>query len=131
MVPIVIGVWIGLAGALAALVGVTGFRRIRRLRARGVKAWAAVTPHEAEGGQSPYMSFRYELSDGRVVERISSMPARKAAALRPGQKVLIWYDQEEPDDILVYGRREGFLDVAFVVTGTVLVLAGAGLAALG
>jgi hypothetical protein len=128
---IVIGVWFGLAGGLAALVGVIGLCRIRRLRARGVKAWAAATPYDAEGGRSRLVSLRYELADGRVLERIRSLPARKAVALRPGQKVLIWYDPAEPEDILVYGRREGLADATFIVVGALLVLAATGLGAFG
>jgi hypothetical protein len=77
------------------------------------------------------MAFRYELTDGQIMERIKSMPRRKAAALRPGQKVLIWYDPADPEEILIYGRREGLSDAAFLVAGCLFILAGAGLAALG
>lgn len=128
---IAVAVWIGLAGALAALVGATGLRRNRRLRARGVKAWAAATPCGAEDGGSRFMSFRYELADGSVMERIRSLPAGKIAALRPGQKVLIWYDPADPEEILVFGRREGVLDAAFLVTGVLVILAAASIAAFG
>jgi hypothetical protein len=141
--PIVFGVWFVLAGGLAALVGGTDLRRIKRLRAHGEKVWAAVTPRQVEDGEDREdredsgaggagdMSLQYQLPDGRVMERMSSLPASKAAARRPRQKVLIWYDPKEPDDILVYGRREGTLDVAFLVAGTLLILAGIGMAAFG
>jgi hypothetical protein len=129
--PIAIGVWISLAGGFAALVGATGLRRIRRLRAHGHKVWAAVTPRHFPDGSSRSMLFRYELTDGRVVERVSSMPSQKAAALHPGQKVLVWYDPADPEDILVYGRKEWPVEAAFIVVGSLFILAGAGLAALG
>lgn len=127
--PIAIGVWMALAGGLTALAGVTGLRRIRRLRAAGLKAWAAVTPRRSPDEHPRSMSLEYELTDGRVIERVSSLPVRKAAALHQGQKVLIWYDPADPEDILVYGRKEGLLESAFVVTGLLFVLVGAGLAA--
>ena len=40
----VLVVWFALAGIIAAIVGLTGMRRVRRLRRDGVQAWAVVVP---------------------------------------------------------------------------------------
>ena len=70
--------------------------------------------------------IQYALPDGQVVERISPQPARKAAALRPGQHVLVWYDPADPQDVLVYGREGRIANRLFVAAG--LVLIGVGIA---
>ena len=70
--------------------------------------------------------IQYALPDGQVVERISPQPARKAAALRPGQHVLVWYDLADPQDVLVYGREGRIANRLFVAAG--LALIGAGIA---
>jgi len=49
--------------------------------------------------------IQYTLTDGRVVERIFPEPARKASSLHPGQKVLVWHNPEDPQEILVCGRE--------------------------
>jgi hypothetical protein len=38
--------------------------------------------------------------------------------------VLVWYDPEDPDDVLVYGRWGRAIDRTFVAAGTVFVLIG-------
>jgi len=53
----------------------------------------------------------------------------KAARLQAGQKVLVWYDPEDPGDILVYGRWGRAGDWIFIATGALLVLTGLILAA--
>jgi hypothetical protein len=75
--------------------------------------------------------IQYTLADGRVVERLSPGSARKAAMLRPGQKVLVWYDPEDPQDVLVYGREGRAADLAFVVAGALFIMIGVGIVALG
>jgi hypothetical protein len=75
--------------------------------------------------------IQYTLADGRVVERLSPGSARKAAMLRPGQKVLVWYDPEDPEDVLVYGREGRAADLAFVVAGVLFIMLGVGIVALG
>ena len=131
-----IGIWLALAGGLAVLAGLSGMRRMRRLRRDGVSAWAmAVAPPVAEGEQkagsaSPRRTLiQYALLDGRVVERTAPERARSASALRPGQKVLVWYDPADPEDVLVYGREGRLADRAFVAVGALFILAGAGTAA--
>ena len=47
-----------------------------------------------------------------------------------GQKVLVWYDPADPQDVLVYGRDGRIADLGFVLAGTVFVLAGAAIAAI-
>ncbi len=133
---VVIGVWFALAGGLAALAGLSGMRRARQLRRRGSPAWAVALPRPVSGEQRPGGSpgrtlIQYTLADGRVVERVSPGTARKAASLRPGQRVLIWYDPEDPQDVLVYGREGRAANLAFVIAGGLFILLGAGLAALG
>jgi hypothetical protein len=126
---IVIGVWFAVAGGLAVLAGLTGMRRVRRLRREGVATWAAFVEPPGQPGQPPDDSphpalIRYTLTDGRVIERITPSPARKTAPRRPGQKVLVWYDPEDPQDILVYGREGRFTDRAFLAAGLLFVLIG-------
>jgi Protein of unknown function (DUF3592) len=132
----VIGVWFALAGGLAVLAGLTAMRRVRRLRRGGSPVWAVALPRPVsadEGtGESPGRTvIQYTLADGRVVERVSPGSARKAATLRPGQKVLVWYDPEDPQDALVYGREGRAADLAFVIAGALFIMLGAGIAALG
>ena len=131
-----IGVWFALAGGVAALAGLTGMRRVRRLRRGGSPVWAVALPgpvSKDEGpGESPGRTvIQYTLADGRVVERVSPGSARKAAVLRPGQKVLVWYDPDDPQDVLVYGREGRAADLAFVIAGALFIMLGAGIAAVG
>jgi Protein of unknown function (DUF3592) len=133
---IVIGVWFALAGGLAALAGLTGMRRARRLRRNGSPVWAVALPRPVsvdEGAVTPpgRTMIQYTLADGRVVERVSPGPARKAAMLRPGQQVLVWYDPDDPQDVLVYGREGKAADLAFVMAGALLIMLGAGIVVLG
>lgn len=137
-----------LAGALALLVGVSARRRVRRLKRNGIKVWAEAVhrplpdgavpggalhdeeQHDEEqhdGGQQ--VTLRYTLADGRVLER--SARARRAAPLAPGQKVLIWYDPDDPAEVLVYGRDGRASDLAFVVIGLIFLVAGSAIAIRG
>jgi len=133
---VVIGVWFALAGGLAALAGLTAMRRARRLRRGGCPVWAVALPRpvgvdEEAGGSPGGTVIQYTLADGRVVERLSPGSARKAAMLRPGQKVLVWYDPEDPEDVLVYGREGRAADLAFVVAGVLFIMLAVGIVALG
>jgi hypothetical protein len=114
-----LGIWIALAGVPAALAGLTGMRRVRRLRRDGVRAWATVVPLIADGERQA--ALRYTLPDGEVLEKPA---AGRARALLPGERVLIWYDQADPLDVLVSGREKKVSDLVFVVAGAALVAAG-------
>jgi hypothetical protein len=108
-------------------------RQSRRLRRDGVSVWAvAVRPSVLAGEQPDWPPHRimiqYALADGQVMERISPRPARKAAVLRPGQRVLVWYDPADPQDVLVYGREGRIANWLFVAAGVLSFLIGAGLA---
>jgi len=132
----VFGVWFALAGGLAALAGLTAMRRARRLRHGGSPVWAVALPPPVsaagKAGDSPGRTvLRYTLADGRVVERLSPGSARKAAMLRPGQKVLVWYDPDDPQDVLVYGREGRAADLAFVIAGALFIMLGVGIVTLG
>jgi uncharacterized protein DUF3592/Mu transposase-like protein len=133
---IVIGIWFALAGGLAALAGLTAMRRARRLRRGGSPVWAVALPRpvsaaEEAGGSPGRTMIQYTLTDGRVVERPSPGSASKAAMLRPGQKVLVWYDPDDPQDVLVYGREGRAADLAFVIVGALFIVFGLGIVALG
>jgi Protein of unknown function (DUF3592) len=129
---IVAGVWFALAGALAVLAGLSGRRRARRLRRDGLSTWAmTVSPAAGDdqpGGSPRRTVIQYTLKDGRVLERTAPAPVRKAASLRPGQNVLIWYDPQDPQDVLVYGCEGRFSDRAFMAAGLLFMLIGAGTA---
>lgn len=114
------GIWFGLAGVIAVIAGLTGLRRVRRLRRDGVQAWAVVLPaHPAATERG--IAFQYTLPDGRALEKHS--PGRTRDLL-PGERVLIWYDPADPQDVLVRGCEARASDLAFVTVGTVLVAAG-------
>jgi hypothetical protein len=123
-------------GGLAVVAGLLGMRRVRRLRRDGVATWAlSVTPpapaDQQPGGSPRQALLQYTLADGRVVERVTPAHGRRPALLRPGQKVLIWYDPKDPDDVLVYGRHGPALDRAFVIGGTLVIGVGAVVTGLG
>jgi hypothetical protein len=134
-------VWLALAGGVAALAGLAGAHRRRRLRGRGLTAWATIVPTPSQPGERdesggttsgpPQLSLQFALEDGRIIERPYARPSRHRGALAPGRKVLVWYDAADPSDVLVFGRDERWSDRAFVAAGAVFVVAGASLAAFG
>jgi hypothetical protein len=133
---ILIGVWLAAGGGVAVLAGLSGIRHARRLRRYGVRTWAMVVPRprsedDGASGQSGGTLIQYSLADGQVMERYAPRRLRKSAALRQGQMVVIWYDQEDPQNVVV-GLRDGPLaDIAFLVAGIAFVGVGAGLTAIG
>ncbi len=133
---ILFGIWMAVAGGVAALAGLAGLHRVRRLHRDGVTAWALAMPEPMPAGQQPTdpdrrMRLQYTLADGRVVERIGPVPDRRSGAPRPGDKVLIWYDPADPDDVLVYGRWGRAGNRAFLIVGLLLILIGAAIAVAG
>lgn len=133
---IVFGIWVAVAGGIAALAGLAGLHRVRRLRRDGVTAWALAMPGPAPAGGEPAdpdgrLRLRYTLADGRVVERPGPVPGRKSGSPRPGEKILIWYDPADPADVLVYGRWGRAVDRAFLTAGLLLIVAGLVIAAAG
>ncbi len=130
---IIIGVWLALAGAVAALAGLSGQRRARRLRRVGATAWAVAVPAPAPAGDNSDGGARrtliqYALPDGRVVEQASPEWGGRGEPLRPGQKVLVWYDPADPRDVLAYGREGRLADRAFVAVGLLMVVVGVSIA---
>ncbi len=147
---VLIGVWFGLVGGLAALAGLSSMHRARQLRRRGLTAWATampsretvheqpvtadgrlVTAAEQAGGSPSRTLLQYALADGRVMERSCPNPVRKRAWLRPGQQVLVWYDPADPLDVLVYGRDGRLSNWAFIAVGVLFILLGTTIALLG
>jgi hypothetical protein len=119
----VLGIWFALAGVISAIVGLTGTRRISRLRRDGVQAWAVVVPsHPADADGEREVVLQYTLPDGRALEKYS---AERTGALLPGERVLIWYDPADPQDVLVRGREGRVSDLVFVIAGAALLAAGA------
>jgi len=59
-----------------------------------------------------------------VIERRHVRPARRSAALSPGERVLIWYDPADPGDVLVYGSDGRWSDWLFLTAGALLVIVG-------
>ena len=123
---VAIGAWIAFAGALALIVGLSARRRARRLIRDGIKVWAeAVGPPLPDG----WVRLQYTLPDGRVLER--SARARRAAPLAPGQKVLLWYDPDDPAEVLIFGRDGRAADLTIAAIGVVFLVAGVAIAVLG
>lgn len=132
---VVFGVWLVLAGVIALLTGLAGAQRRRRLRSRGMTAWAMILPtpsgsEEAHRGSSG-VSVQFALDDGRVIERAHGRRARRSGALQPGERVLVWYDPADPGDVLVYGADDRWSDRVFLTLGLVLVVVGVVIAATG
>jgi hypothetical protein len=131
---ILTGLLLALPGALAVLAGLTGMHRVRRLRRNGVTTWAVAVPppgDQQSAGSPRRQLLQYTLADGRIVERVAPAPTRRSASLRPGEKVLVWYDPEDPADVLVYGRWGRSADRAFVTAGALFIVVGAWLALSG
>lgn len=133
---VITGLVLAFAGALAAIAGLTGMLRVRRLRRGGVKEWATIVRQDAEPpgreedrGPLPAL-LRYSLADGRVVEHVFPRSG-EADTLGRDQKVLVWYDPVDPSDVLVYGRHGGIGNAVFLAVGSALVAAGLAIAALG
>jgi hypothetical protein len=127
---IVIGIVLALAGGLAALAGWAERRRARQLRQHGIRTWAMVVARPAVqdevGGAARQRRtvIQFSLTDGRIIEQADPGSPRKAGRLQPGQHVLVWYDAEDPGDVLVYGRGTRLADAAFIAVGTFCVLVG-------
>jgi Protein of unknown function (DUF3592) len=133
---VVIGLWFALAGGVAALAGLSARQRARRLRRNGLSAWATAVPAQFPDDEQPAKSasptmIQYTLADGQVMERASPRPARKSASLRPGQKVLVWYQPRDPQDVLVYGQEGRLADWAFLLIGVLFIFIGIAIAAFG
>jgi Protein of unknown function (DUF3592) len=131
----VIGILVAVPGGLAVLAGATAMHRVRRLRRVGVTTWALALAPATSGdwqatGTPRELLIQYTLADGRVFERTTLAAAGRKASLTPGQKVLVWYDPEDPDDVLCYGRWGRFADRALVAAGTLAILIGGWLALL-
>ena len=131
-----IGILLALPGALAVLAGLSGMHRVRRLRRHGVATWAMVVTRpkleDRQAARSPSQQLiQYTLADGRVLEHVTAAPARRSAAPRPGQRVLVWYNPEDPSDVLVYGRWGQLVDRAFVAVGALFIVVGVWLALFG
>ena len=63
----------------------------------------------------------------RAGDRAASRPpAGRASALAPGQKMLVWYDPANPDDVLTYGRGGRRSDWTFLAAGLLASIARAG-----
>jgi Protein of unknown function (DUF3592) len=76
------------------------------------------------------LAVQFELPDGRIIERPFAAAGRRSAAYRPGGKVLIWYDPDDPGDVLVYGRGGRRADRVFLAVGLLFVALGAVMVAL-
>ena len=136
------GVLVALAGGLAALAGLAGAYRRRRLRGHGLTAWATIVPTPIRSGERDefglpaaalprQLSLQFALEDGRIIERPYPRPARHQGELALGGKVLVWYDAADPGDVLVFSRDGRWSDRAFVAAGALFIVVGASLASLG
>ena len=124
------GVLLALGGAVAGLAGLTGLARNRRLRRDGLTAWATIVPALRGDDEPERISVQFALADGRVIERSGGRRPGRATALVPGQKVLVWYDPADPDDVLTYRRAGRRSDWMFLAAGLLLIVVGAVIASL-
>jgi len=124
---VAVGVWIAFAGALALLVGLSARYRVRHLRSSGIKVWAMVVHHPVihspeDPDRGPMVALQYTLEDGRVLER--PLMSSRARSMVPGEKILVWYNPDDPGEILVFGRDARVSDVTFISVGLVVLAAG-------
>jgi hypothetical protein len=133
----VIGVVLALAGGLAVLAGWAERRRFRQLRQHGIRTWAMAVPRPAaedeaqRSPQAPRTQIQFSLTDGQVFEQGYPGSLRKARRVKPGQQILVWYDPQDPQDVLVYGRSTRLADAAFIAAGMFFILVGLLIAAFG
>lgn len=112
-------------------------RRLRQLRQHGVRtlAMAVARPAAQDGAygtaQAQQTLIQFSLGDGQVIEQGYPGSLRKARRLQPGQQIVVWYDPEDPREILVYGRSTRAADSAFIAAGTFFILVGLLIASLG
>ena len=131
---LVYGVWLALAGGIAMVAGLAASLRRRRLQRNGVAVRAMILPtpsDAADAGRTAAVSIQFALEDGRVIERGHGPQGRRPARLRPGDRVLVWYDPADPTDVVVYGSDGRWSDRAFLVSGVVLFAVGVVLAGFG
>lgn len=89
---------------------------------------------EDEAQRSPRAQrtlIQFSLTDGQVFEQGYPGSLRKARRVKPGQQILVWYDPQDPQDVLVYGRSTRLADAAFVAAGMFFILVGLLIAAFG
>ena len=82
------------------------------------------------GGSSTGFLLQRETRDSPSVQAPGRAHTRetgagKSAAVLPGERVFIWYDPADPQDILVRGHDGRKSDLVFVIAGAALVAAGA------
>jgi hypothetical protein len=131
---ILMGIWLAAGGAVACLAGYAGIRSARRLRRWGVSTWALVVPRPRSsegdaGGRSGGTLIQYSLAGGQVLERYAPRRIGRSSWLSPGERVLVWYDPGDPQNVLLSGRASGVADIAFVLAGMAFVLIGVVIAA--
>jgi hypothetical protein len=131
---IIMGIWLAAGGAVACLAGYAGIRSARRLRRWGVSTWAMVVPRprssEGEvGQQSGGTLIQYSLAGGQMLERYAPRRMGKPGWLSPGERVLVWYDPDDPQNVLLSGRATSVTDLAFLLAGMTFILLGVVMAA--
>jgi Protein of unknown function (DUF3592) len=124
-VSIEIAIWLVAVGALAAVVGLTGLRNAQRLREVGRSAWGLVVAGPADSEPPRCAVIQYALPDGRLLQRSCLQPARRSAVMRPGERVLLWYDPADPGEVVVHRRDGHRSDWAFFAVGMAFILLGA------
>lgn len=157
---VVLGSWVAVAGLVGVLAGLTGSRRVRRLRRDGVRSMAVAVPERVSGGgnrgggnrgsgnggggNGGGVSGDSDGVGGYDAERRVSLQYALAdgrvleklvpgptSALSPGRSVLVWYDPGDPADVLVHGREGRTVNMGFVAVGILFVAIGVVLAVLG
>ena len=123
---VVTGVFLGLGGFVAYLVGVGALAETRRLHRDGVTAWALVKQRptvrgDTNGVPGPLLQFTTE--DGGVMEVFAPVPSSRSHPMADGERVRVAYDPADPRKVLVVGRERRSVDYVFAGLGLSLVLA--------
>ena len=123
---VVTGVFLGLGGFVAYLVGVGALAETRRLHRDGATAWALVKQRPVARGNVggvPGPLLQFTTRDGAEMEVFAPVPSNRSHPMADGERVRVAYDPADPRTVLVLGRERRSIDYVFAGLGAGLLLA--------